>query len=569
MKKHFLLFTAIMVALQVMAAGGTASDPYLNITKYATIDEAGANVDGMESIYKYTQQGTGYWLTVSNYGVMMTDATQNWFVNEIDDSDTGSQYTTAWTATDIFQGPSAYFGDNSAYSAKYKMPTKTQTFYVTFCTQVKQYAYHRSNASYYLFKMDIYECTKNEDGSITDGTTPIESLTNSVIGTEVLTSSELDPEKVYKVVLSNSYSYLYEIGFKTPGEFDGDITAPVAYEATNVEVEHVTMSWSPCLGAKSYTVRTYPCQLEGLIYRETFENFSADNTIEDWQSLDAYTDHPEWQGFGLSAADGGIVIENSGMLMSPMSNENAVYIPKYQRKYTFKFKAKPAPGVTDGQLLVTIGGNSQTFDVTGPEKYYTMVIERGLNGSYDYMSTNYACFTMQNTYYHNPYDETEEEDHRVVLTDFKAYYGDYSEGAGSKYVTVSWIGDSTIVSNITDTTFSFGTGQTDISHYNGDGYWIYDVKAVYYDGQESDWSNKIYYSTAPWPVFLEDDDDPGQSVPGDVNGDGQVTAADITALYNFILTGDDSDIVNGDQTGDGEITSADVTEVYNILLFAK
>ena len=56
------------------------------------------------------------------------------------------------------------------------------------------------------------------------------------------------------------------------------------------------------------------------------------------------------------------------------------------------------------------------------------------------------------------------------------------------------------------------------------------------------------------------------SIPGDVNGDGEVTSADVTALYNFLLSGDTSDIVNGDQSGDGEITSADVTEVYNILL---
>ena len=44
-------------------------------------------------------------------------------------------------------------------------------------------------------------------------------------------------------------------------------------------------------------------------------------------------------------------------------------------------------------------------------------------------------------------------------------------------------------------------------------------------------------------------------VPGDVNGDGTVTAADITALYD-----------NGDQTGDNIITAADVTAVYTILL---
>ena len=45
-----------------------------------------------------------------------------------------------------------------------------------------------------------------------------------------------------------------------------------------------------------------------------------------------------------------------------------------------------------------------------------------------------------------------------------------------------------------------------------------------------------------------------------------VTAADITALYSFLLSGDDSDIVNGDQDKDGSITSGDVTYVYSILM---
>lgn len=65
-----------------------------------------------------------------------------------------------------------------------------------------------------------------------------------------------------------------------------------------------------------------------------------------------------------------------------------------------------------------------------------------------------------------------------------------------------------------------------------------------------------YTDTIPGPVV----------VPGDVNGDGEVTSADVTALYNFLLAGNDSDIVNGDQDGDGEITTHDVTIVYEILL---
>ncbi|MBR5086562.1 MAG: dockerin type I repeat-containing protein [Muribaculaceae bacterium] len=55
-------------------------------------------------------------------------------------------------------------------------------------------------------------------------------------------------------------------------------------------------------------------------------------------------------------------------------------------------------------------------------------------------------------------------------------------------------------------------------------------------------------------------------VPGDVDGDGIVTAADITAIYNYLLNNDNSSLVNGDQDGDGSITAGDVTAVYDILL---
>ena len=53
---------------------------------------------------------------------------------------------------------------------------------------------------------------------------------------------------------------------------------------------------------------------------------------------------------------------------------------------------------------------------------------------------------------------------------------------------------------------------------------------------------------------------------GDVNGDGSITAADVTALYDYLLNNDTTNVVNGDQTGDGIITAADVTAVYTILL---
>ena len=55
-------------------------------------------------------------------------------------------------------------------------------------------------------------------------------------------------------------------------------------------------------------------------------------------------------------------------------------------------------------------------------------------------------------------------------------------------------------------------------------------------------------------------------VIGDVNCDGVVTSADITALYNYLLNGDETFVATSDVNGDGSITSTDVTVIYNILL---
>ena len=55
-------------------------------------------------------------------------------------------------------------------------------------------------------------------------------------------------------------------------------------------------------------------------------------------------------------------------------------------------------------------------------------------------------------------------------------------------------------------------------------------------------------------------------VPGDVDGDGEVTTVDITAIYNYLLNGDETFITTSDVDGDGFITTGDITFIYNILL---
>jgi len=72
-----------------------------------------------------------------------------------------------------------------------------------------------------------------------------------------------------------------------------------------------------------------------------------------------------------------------------------------------------------------------------------------------------------------------------------------------------------------------------------------------------------------WLVNLEVIEQQETAVAGDVNCDGFVTAADITALYDYFLNDDETFIATSDVDGDGSITSGDITAVYGILLSDK
>ena len=56
------------------------------------------------------------------------------------------------------------------------------------------------------------------------------------------------------------------------------------------------------------------------------------------------------------------------------------------------------------------------------------------------------------------------------------------------------------------------------------------------------------------------------TIRGDVNGDGVCNAADVTALYNWILNNDASALKNGYQNDDNVVNAGDVTTVYNVIL---
>lgn len=90
---------------------------------------------------------------------------------------------------------------------------------------------------------------------------------------------------------------------------------------------------------------------------------------------------------------------------------------------------------------------------------------------------------------------------------------------------------------------------------------VADLNVSFFKIRLACWSAGIYDALSVREVVIEDG-----IQHGDVNGDGTVTSADVTAIYDYLLNGDTSSLINGDQDGDGIVTASDVTAVYNILL---
>jgi hypothetical protein len=490
---------------------GTASDPYLDLSKYETIDEAGATVNGMSTIYKYTEYEDDEcaWLTLSNYGALKTDANQNWFTCEGTEK-TGSE---TWSGTDIFMGSSIYFPGTAYYT---DWNEDYQTFYVTNCLQVKQFAENRSNTNYPL-KMYIYECTQNADGSITPSNTPVQTKQNLTTSKEVISSDELDPEKIYKIAIYNDYSKLYEIGFKTP---IGGVEAPVATAATLVGPTYFTANWNPCEGATSYNLRIVPKNYD--ILTEGFSKFTKNGVQDIGSRLDEYMDNSGWTGSKIYETIGGARLgtgSSIGTLTSP-----GLDLSSSDGKVTVKIKAKTYNNDTNCGLKISCGDSSETITVAdNTEETFTVVLD-----------CNAA--TGQNISF-----ATTTNGKRVVITSIHIIDGEHTKAA---LVDIDL--DGVIITGITNNSYKV----VDLAPATT---YIYDVKAVF-GIKESVWSNKIVVTTLAGGIY------------GDVNCDGDVTSADVTALYNYLLNGDTTYIATSDVNGDGDITSADVTAVYNILL---
>lgn len=237
---------AVTISLSASASdGGSASDNYLNIAKYATINDEGWNTTYVNNLYQYTeyQNDEVAWLTLPIYGAWVgcyyNSHPQKWIETNV--TNTSNKYAgTTWNSSDELLGSSPYFTSSTArgmgYNSRNNVTQETVTFYVTNTTAIKMLGLGQSRTNNnYPTTLKLYECTVNGDGSLTAGTNTVKSESNSATsGTFVLSATGLDASKVYKVEAATYRSYICEIGFQTPIEVAKIPT--IAAEPTSVEM---------------------------------------------------------------------------------------------------------------------------------------------------------------------------------------------------------------------------------------------------------------------------------------------------------------------------------------------
>ena len=217
------------VTIQLSASannGGTASDPFLNIAKYATIDEAGWNTALVDVLYKYTEyeEDEVAWLTLPVYGAWVgtyyNNHPQKWIESNV--ADTRNKYAgTTWSSNGELLGSSPYFTSASAramgYNSRTNSTKETFSFYVSNTTAVKLLGLGQSKTnSTYPATLKVYECEVSADGTPVASSTALQSYSNSATsGTFTLSATNLDATKVYKIEAATYRSYLCEIGFQT------------------------------------------------------------------------------------------------------------------------------------------------------------------------------------------------------------------------------------------------------------------------------------------------------------------------------------------------------------------
>ena len=226
----------------------------------------------------------------------------------------------------------------------------------------------------------------------------------------------------------------------------------------------------------------------------------------------------------LAAYNGALILAYSGSIMTP------TYSLEGYDKVTVVVNAAAYAG-NSASLRVSTSDGAQVLELTGEFTDYTLVFDCNATDAVRFANADNSTYSS--------------------VKNVTVYAGDLTAAT----LTAIETGDETsrLITGITD------------KHYTVEGLqelgtFIYRVKAVYSDGSESEWSNQQ-------EVTLFEN---GHGyLPGDVDHDGEVGIADVTALIDYILNPNaPCCAICADVDEDGSIGIADVTALIDYILTA-
>jgi len=319
-----------------------------------------------------------------------------------------------------------------------------------------------------------------------------------------------------------------------------EVPIMLSVDEATVQPTAFNAHWTAVDNVSSYTLKVNRIAVPGdetatLLMTENFSPVDAtsDGNSDIASSLDNYTDNPGWTGYKVYPAAGHSLkigtASAAGYLVSPLLGLNSTV--------TVVFSAKnwiSSSGVSDGSdVIVSCGNVSQSVTLSDTPRDYTIVLQ-----GCDANNIKLAVTAAKKRFY---------------IYNVSIYNGDLTAKFNAPRRVVIEEGDSTwrSVSGITDTCYT-------VQALAG-GIYEYMVKAIYTDGDESVWSN-IQNVT-----ITGSGDEP---LLGDVNGDGEVSIGDVSALIDYLLghEGAVANVKDADLNNDGEISIGDITAIIELLL---
>ena len=253
-------------------------------------------------------------------------------------------------------------------------------------------------------------------------------------------------------------------------------------------------------------------------------------------SLDGSIYPNSYQSIELTApwSGNGVKVGNSAYYFSNYSNDGYISytIPDGYNNDVFTM-----------QITTVIGGYGSGNITVGSNQTAAVGRQFSSGNTYNWLVTGSAgekiTITSTDSYY------------SPDMAMIKVYVGDVNELNTLNAVAEEGDATNRLITGITDKHYT-------VKDLEAEGTFFYQVRALYTDGTMSAWSN-----TKSVTLFAN-----GHAFEaGDVNHDGNVNIADVTALIDMLLGGnDDACTICADVNGDESVNIADVTALIDMLL---